>query len=274
MKDKRKIYKELGITYSFYSVFMKRFLDIVISLLGIIILSPFLILFYLLNILFMGFPGILKQPRPGANHKVFNLYKFRSMTNKRDKDGNLLPDEKRVTWYGKLIRKLSIDELPQLFNILKGDMSIVGPRPRLVKDMIFYSEDVYKFYIVRPGLTGPTQAFGRNKNTWEQVFDKDINYTHNISFKYDLKIFFYTFISLFKSPGETHSNEEEDKTQVKQQEYYYADYMKRTRKINEDQYMLGLQLASKIKKNNYVEFYPELHNKAIMKEVTKAENEE
>ena len=170
----KEIYKSQNMTYSFYSRFMKRFFDFFLSLLGILILSPVLIITYLLTIIFLGAPAIYKQARPGKNRKVFYIYKFRSMTNKKDKDGNLLPDAERITKFGKFLRKTSLDELPQLFNILKGDMSIVGPRPRLVKDMMFYDEEVLKFYIVRPGLTGPTQTTGRNKNTWEQVFEKDI----------------------------------------------------------------------------------------------------
>ena len=261
MKNKNNIYKELGITRSFYSVFVKRFFDILLSFLAIVILSPILLLTYLLTIIFLGMPAIYKQSRPGKNHKVFHIYKFRSMTNKKDADGNLLPDAQRITWFGKLLRKTSLDELPQLFNILKGDMSIIGPRPRLVKDMIFYDEDVYKFYIVTPGLTGPTQASGRNKNTWEQVFEKDIAYAHKITFWNDLKIFFGTFISVFKNTGETHSNFEENKTEVKEQEYYYADYILRIGKISKEQYDLGIKLSNEIIQNKgTVTFHPELHN--------------
>ncbi len=260
MKTK-EIYKELNIKRGFYSDFMKRFLDIFISLIAILILSPILIITYLLTLLFLGFPAIYKQARPGKNHKVFCIYKFRSMNNKKDKDGKLLPDSQRITWFGKLLRKTSLDELPQLFNILKGDMSIVGPRPRLVKDMIFYDEDVYKYYIVTPGLTGPTQANGRNKNTWEQVFEKDIAYTHKITFLGDLKTIFRTFTSVFKNTGETHSNAEENKTEVKEQEYYYPDYILRIGKINKEQYDLGLKLATEvIKKKGMVPFVPELHS--------------
>ena len=146
MKTK-ELYKELGITYSFYSRFVKRFLDFTIALIGILVLSPIFILVYLLNVIFVGFPAIYKQARPGKDHKLFYIYKFRSMNNKKDKDGNLLPDEMRITKFGKIMRKTSLDELPQLFNILKGDMSIIGPRPRLVKDMVFYDKNVYDYYV-------------------------------------------------------------------------------------------------------------------------------
>lgn len=268
MKTK-DIYKELNITRTFYSVFIKRFLDISISLIAILVLSPILILTYLMTLVFLGFPAIYKQARPGKNHKVFCIYKFRSMNNKKDKEGNLLPDSQRITWFGKLLRKTSLDELPQLFNILKGDMSIVGPRPRLVKDMIFYDENVYKYYIITPGLTGPTQANGRNKNTWEQVFEKDIAYTHKITFANDFKIIFKTFFSVFKNTGETHSNAEEDKTEVKEQEYYYPDYILRIGKINKEQYDLGLKISDEtIKAKGTIPYVPELHSSSENKEIS------
>ena len=246
-----------------YRKIFKRFLDFTISLIGILVLSPILLITYLLTLIFLGAPGIYKQARPGKKHKVFYIYKFRSMTNKKDKNGNLLPDEQRTTWFGKLLRKTSLDELPQLFNILKGDMSIVGPRPRLVRDMVFYDKEIYKYYIVAPGLTGPTQAYGRNKNTWEQVFEKDINYTHKITFWGDLKIFFRTFTSVFIDKGDTHSNAEEDKNnKSKEQEYYYGDYLLRIGKITKEQYDNGQEIAKSLvkKKGNLIEFYPELHD--------------
>ena len=187
---KAKKTKKTGITHSFYSRFVKRFFDFTISLIGILVLTviPVLPITYILTLIFLGGPAIYKQVRPGKNHKTFCIYKFRTMTNKKDENGNLLPDEQRITKFGKFLRKTSLDELPQLFNILKGDMSIIGPRPRLVKDMVFYDKEAYDHYIVTPGLTGPTQAFGRNKNTWEQVFEKDIEYAQKITFGYDFKI--------------------------------------------------------------------------------------
>lgn len=268
-----EIYKSLDITNTFYSRFMKRFLDISLSLTAIIILSLILLVFYFLTLIFLGRPAIFKQARPGKDHKLFYIYKFRSMKNKKDKNGNLLPDEQRITKFGKFLRKFSIDELPQLFNILKGDMSFVGPRPRLVKDMMFYDEEIFKFYIVRPGLTGPTQVTGRNKNTWEQVFEKDISYAHNITFWNDLKILFLTFTSVFKSTGETHSNAEENKTNVKEQEYYYADYIRRIGKISDEQYSLGMELSSKVIQNNEtLVYHPELHSEELFNQL-KSENE-
>ena len=271
------IYGQLNITNSFYSRVMKRFLDFSLSLTMIILLSAVLLITYLLTLIFLGYPAVYKQARPGKNHKVFHIYKFRSMNNKKDKNGNLLPDAERITKFGKFMRKSSLDELPQLFNILKGDMSFVGPRPRLVKDMLFYDKDVHKYYVGRPGLTGPTQTTGRNENTWEQVFEKDVAYIQNVTFANDVKIFFKTFTSIFSSTGETHSNAEEDKTKekVKEQEYYYADYALRIGKINKDQYDRGMQIANTLTKtkNATVEFYPELLDKDLMAEKLKQEAE-
>lgn len=263
-KDK---YKELGIKYSFYTVFFKRFLDIFFSLLAIIILSPFLILFALLTLIFNGYPIIYKQARPGKNHKIFYIYKFRSMNNKKDKDGNLLPDSQRITFWGKIIRKLSIDELPQFFNILKGDMSFIGNRPKLVKDVIFYEKDVFDQYVMRPGITGYAAAFGRNRNTWEATFEKDKFYNQNVSLWLDIKIVFKTIGTIFTNKGESHSNSEEDKKYEKEQEYYYADYLLRIEKISKAQYDKGIELSKEaIKNKGQVPFYPELLNKELFEE--------
>lgn len=267
-------YKSLNITYSFYSRFMKRFFDFFLSLLAILIFSPILLITYLLTIIFLGAPAIYKQARPGKNRKVFYIYKFRSMTNKKDKDGNLLPDAQRITKFGKFLRKTSLDELPQLFNILKGDMSIVGPRPRLVKDMMFYDEEIMKFYIVRPGLTGPTQSTGRNENTWEQVFEKDIAYTHKITFWGDIMVILRTVFSVFKSTGETHTNEEENKTHTKEQEYYYADYIKRIGKITEEQYTYGIALSKIVVANNeQINYHPEIHDVELFEKMMEERKE-
>ena len=269
MTTKEK-YKELGIKYSFYTVFFKRFLDILLSLIAIIILSPFLILFALLTLIFNGYPIIYKQARPGRNHKVFYIYKFRSMNNKKDKDGNLLPDSQRITFWGKIIRKLSIDELPQFFNILKGDMSFIGNRPKLVKDVIFYEKDVFDQYMLRPGITGYAAAYGRNKNTWEATFEKDKFYMQNVSLWLDIKIIFKTIGTIFTNKGESHSNAEEDKQNEREQEYYYADYLLRTEKITKEQYDAGLELSKQIiKEKRNMEFYPELLNKELFEKMKK-----
>lgn len=227
----------------FYA-FVKRFFDIVLSFLAIIILSPILIITYLLSLLFLRGNPIFKQYRPGKNGKIFPLYKFRSMTNKKDKNGELLPDAQRITWWGKFIRKTSIDELPQLFNIFVGDMSIIGPRPRLVKDMIFYNEEVMKAYCVRPGLTGPAQVYDRKSElSWETVFLNDLNYAKNVSFKTDFKLFMGTFISIFKGGA---ASGQENTNETKRREYYYGDYLLKTNQITQAQYDEGHRIASEI----------------------------
>lgn len=268
-------YKQLGIKYSFYTVFFKRFLDILFSFLAIIILSPFLLIFALLTLIFNGYPIIYKQARPGKNHKIFYIYKFRSMNNKKDKDGNLLPDSQRITFWGKIIRKLSIDELPQFFNILKGDMSFIGNRPKLVKDVIFYEKDVFDQYVMRPGITGYAAAYGRNRNTWEATFEKDKFYNQNVSLWLDIKIVFKTIGTIFTNKGESHSNSEEDKKYEKEQEYYYADYLLRIQKISKQQYDKGLELSKEaIKNKGKVPFYPELLDEKLFDEKFGKQKEE
>ena len=184
-----------------YKKFFKRFLDIMLSLLAIIVLSPLYIIISLLVLIFMGSPILFKQPRPGKNEKIFNMYKFRTMTNKKDKNGNLLPDEKRLTKFGVFLRKTSLDELPELFCILFGKMSIVGPRPLLVEYLDYYTSEEHHRHDVRPGLTGLAQVSGRNSLNWDEKFKKDLEYVNNITFIGDIKIFFKTIITVFKHEG-------------------------------------------------------------------------
>lgn len=251
---------------TFYNTFFKRFSDFFISLVAIIILSPILLLLYIFNGIFVGFPTIFKQQRPGKNNKLFRLYKFRSMNNKKDKEGNLLPDSQRITFWGKLMRKTSLDELPQLFNILTGKMSIIGFRPRLIKDAIFYDKDVFESYTEKPGLTGPIQSTSRNENSWEEIFESDMNYNKNIKFSTDVKIFFKTFISVFKRGGDSRDNAEEDKKSLR--DYYYADYLLKTGKITKEQYDYGMHLANEIECGNMpLEHHPELLDKKLFAEM-------
>lgn len=237
MKNKKpKVQKKKR---TLYELFFKRFFDIIISLLAIIILSPIFLIVLVAEWITLKGRAIFCQYRPGRNGKIFKLYKFRSMTNAVDSEGNLLPDSKRITKFGKFIRKTSLDELPQLFNILKGDMSLIGPRPRLVKDMIFYDEDVIANYSVRPGLTGLSQVSGgRSHASWEEIFEKDIEYAKHVTFFGDIKIFFLTFAALFKSDANTDGKSERD--------YYYSNYLLRTEKITKEQYDRGLELAQEI----------------------------
>ena len=175
-----------------YKKFFKRFFDIILSLFAIIILSPVYIIISILVFIFMGWPILFKQPRPGKNEKIFNMYKFRTMTNKKDKDGNLLPNEKRLTKFGNLLRKTSLDELPEIFCILIGKMSIVGPRPLHVEYLDYYNKEQKHRHDVRPGLTGWAQINGRNSITWTEKFKLDVWYVKNRNFLLDLKIIFLT----------------------------------------------------------------------------------
>ena len=184
-----------------YAKFFKRLLDFVLSLIAIIVLLPFLLIFTIIGAIVMKGNPFFTQQRPGKNEKIFNLIKFRTMTNARDNAGNLLPDEKRLTGYGEFLRKTSIDELPELINILKGDMSIVGPRPLLVKYLPLYTEVQRRRHDVRPGLTGYAQAYGRNSLTWEDRFEKDVYYVDHISLSLDMKILFKTVSVVIKREG-------------------------------------------------------------------------
>ena len=182
-----------------YAKYIKRVLDFILSLLAIIILSPILLLVALLVRIKLGSPIIFKQKRPGLNEKIFTLYKFRTMTDVKDKEGNLLPDEIRLTKFGKLLRSTSLDELPELFNILKGDMAIVGPRPLLVRYLPLYNEHQKHRHDVRPGFTGHAQVNGRNSIAWDDKFDLDIEYVHKISFLLDIQIILKTIkVVLFR----------------------------------------------------------------------------
>lgn len=181
-----------------YRYFFKRLLDFVLSLLAIIVLSPVLLITALLVRSKLGSPVIFKQERPGKNEKIFTLYKFRTMTDEKDEEGNLLPDEIRFTRFGKLLRSTSLDELPELFNILKGDMSIVGPRPLLVSYLPYYTEKEKHRHDVRPGLTGLAQVKGRNYIAWDERFKIDVEYVENLSFVLDIKIIFETVLIVLK----------------------------------------------------------------------------
>lgn len=184
-----------------YAKYIKRWLDFILSLIAIIILSPILLIVALLVRIKLGSPIIFKQKRPGLHEKIFTLYKFRTMTDEKDKDGNLLPDDQRLTKFGKLLRSTSLDELPELFNILKGDMSIVGPRPLLVKYLPLYNGHQKHRHDVRPGFTGWAQCNGRNAISWEEKFDLDIYYVKHVSFRLDLNIIFKTIKIVFLREG-------------------------------------------------------------------------
>ena len=181
-----------------YKRFFKRFLDFILSLLALIVLSPVLLILIVLGAIKMKGNPFFTQLRPGKNEKIFKLIKFRTMTNAKDADGNLLPDDVRLTKYGKMLRSTSLDELPELINLLKGDMSIVGPRPQLVRDMVFMTPEQRMRHTVRPGLTGHAQVNGRNNITWEQKLDYDLVYIERITLWKDMRIILQTVGKVFK----------------------------------------------------------------------------
>lgn len=180
-----------------YAKYIKRILDFILSLCALIVLSPVLLVVAILVRVKLGSPIIFKQKRPGKNEKIFTLYKFRTMTDARDKDGNLLPDSERLTKFGKFLRSTSLDELPELVNILKGNMAIVGPRPLLVEYLEFYTDEEKHRHDVRPGLTGLAQVSGRNNLKWDDRLKFDVRYVENISFIQDLKIILLTAKKVF-----------------------------------------------------------------------------
>lgn len=180
---------------------MKRLFDIAVSFLVLVILSPVILSTAILIRFKIGSPVLFKQERPGLKGKSFHVYKFRSMTDEKDENGTLLPDAIRLTSFGKLIRKFSLDELPQLINVSKGDMSFVGPRPLLMEYLELYNERQKKRHNVRPGITGWAQVNGRNAISWEQKFEYDVWYVENRTFWLDIKILFMTVMKVFKSEG-------------------------------------------------------------------------
>lgn len=190
-KKERRLYRD----------YIKRGLDIILALSGIVILSPAMLLTAFLVRIRLGSPVIFKQKRPGKDGKIFELYKFRSMTDKRDGNGEFLPDEVRLTPFGKKLRSTSLDELPELFNILKGDMSVVGPRPLLVEYLSLYSERQGHRHDVRPGLTGLAQVKGRNSISWEERFEWDLKYVKHLSFRLDVQILVETVRTVLKREG-------------------------------------------------------------------------
>ena len=184
-----------------YRRFIKRPQDFICALLALIVLSPIMMITAILVRTKLGSPVLFTQDRPGKNEKVFKLYKFRTMTDQKDKDGNLLPDEERLTSFCKKLRSTSLDELPELINILKGDMAVVGPRPLLVRYLPLYNEHQKRRHEVRPGFTGYAQVNGRNSITWEEKFDKDVQYVDDITFLGDWKIIFKTIKTVLVKEG-------------------------------------------------------------------------
>ncbi|QEK13689.1 sugar transferase [Crassaminicella thermophila] len=184
-----------------YRRFLKRPMDFILALIAIIVLSPVLLIVTILVRIKLGSPIIFKQKRPGLNEKIFTMYKFRTMTDERDENGELLPDSVRLTKFGSFLRSTSLDELPELFNILKGDMSVVGPRPLLVQYLPLYNDYQKRRHEVRPGLSGLAQVNGRNAISWEDKFNLDVEYVDNVGFIGDWKIIFLTIKKVFVREG-------------------------------------------------------------------------
>jgi undecaprenyl phosphate N,N'-diacetylbacillosamine 1-phosphate transferase len=206
-----------------YAKYIKRILDLILSLMALIVLMPLMIIIGILVRINLGSPIIFKQKRPGKNEKIFTLYKFRTMTDKRDIDGNLLPDEYRLTKFGKFLRSTSLDELPELINIIKGDMAIVGPRPLLVEYLPYYTEEEKHRHDVRPGLTGLAQVNGRNLLEWDERLKKDLEYINSISVKNDLFIIFRTIINVIKRKDIAVGREHNMLSLNKEREYKYGN---------------------------------------------------
>lgn len=184
-----------------YAKHLKRWIDFIISFCALVILSPVLLLLIVLGFVFMRGNPFFVQERPGKNEKIFKLIKFRTMDNRKDKNGNLLPDEIRLNRYGRFLRSTSLDELPELINILKGDMAVIGPRPLLVRYLDRYNEEQHHRHDVRPGLTGYAQAHGRNSVSWEDKFAMDVWYTKHITFAGDVRIIWDTVMTVLKKEG-------------------------------------------------------------------------
>lgn len=211
-----------------YPKYIKRLLDFCLSLVGFIVLLPVYFMIAILVRIKLGSPVIFRQERPGKNGKIFTLYKFRTMTNARNEKGEILSDEERLTKLGKFLRNTSLDELPELLNILKGDMSIVGPRPQLIRDMVFMNEEQNKRHLVRQGLTGLAQVNGRNAISWEDKFKYDLEYVQNINFWRDVKIFFLTIKKVFAK--------EDISAEGMETAEDFGDYLLRTNQITKEEY--------------------------------------
>jgi len=221
-----------------YKKSFKRPMDFIIALIAIIVLSPVLLGIYVLIKAKIGSPVLFKQVRPGLNEKMFKMYKFRTMTNDKNKNGELLPDSVRLTKLGKFLRSASLDELPELFNILMGDMSLVGPRPQLIRDLVFMTEEQRQRHKVMPGLTGWAQINGRNAVMWEERLAMDLEYIRRITFIGDLYIILKTAVKVFKRDGISTEGMETSED--------YGDYLLRTGKIDDQTYAREIEKSKKM----------------------------
>ena len=228
--------KETEVNIGIYRRFLKRPMDFILSLMAIIVLSPVLIIVGVLVRVKLGSPVLFMQKRPGLNEKIFTMYKFRTMTDETDENGELLPDSVRLTKFGRMLRFTSLDELPELFNILKGDMSIVGPRPQLVRDMVFMTPEQRIRHTIHPGLTGWAQVNGRNNITWEEKLSLDLEYFNEITFVKDIKIILMTVAKVFKK--------EDIATDGMETAEDLGDYLLRIGKVDREEYDLLMKKAN------------------------------
>lgn len=228
IKETEKEESVVVVSNGIYARYIKRLMDFFLSLCAILVLSPILLVLTVVGAIVMKGNPFFVQERPGKNEKIFKLIKFRTMTCEKDKDGNLLPDDDRLIKYGKFLRSTSLDELPELVNILKGDMAVVGPRPQLVKDMVFMSSRERMRHTVRPGLSGLAQISGRNVIAWENKLAYDLEYIQNITFLGDWKIIFLTVLKVFKR--------EDISAEGMETAEDYGDYLLRNGIITEEQY--------------------------------------
>lgn len=225
-----------------YERYIKRVLDLIWAILAIVVFWWLYIIIAILVKIKLGSPVIFKQQRPGLNEKVFYLYKFRTMTDERDENGNLMPDEVRLTKFGKWLRSTSLDELPEVFNIINGDMSVIGPRPQLVRDMVFMTEEQRERHSVRPGLSGLAQVNGRNSISWENKLNYDLQYIKKITFLGDVKIIIQTVQKAFiKQEGIT----KEDMATAED----FGDYLLRTKQVEKYEYDRLQQKSRELLKN-------------------------
>lgn len=216
----------------FYERYGKRLLDIVCALLALVVFSWLYVILAVLVRVKLGSPVLFTQPRPGKDEKIFKLYKFRSMTDERDKDGNLLPDEVRLTKFGRALRGTSLDELPEAINILKGDMSVIGPRPQLVRDMVFMTPEQRQRHTVRPGLSGLAQTRGRNALSWDGKLSTDLEYIQHVTFLGDLKIIFDTVKQVFFHQKGLEDSDV-DETDITDD---FGDYLLKAGRVSKEEY--------------------------------------
>jgi len=221
-----------------YAKYIKRVIDFILSLLALIVLFPFLLVFAIIGAISLKGNPFFTQLRPGKDEKIFKMIKFRTMTNERDASGRLLPDHARLTRYGRFLRATSIDELPELLNIIKGDMAIIGPRPQLVRDMVFMTETQRLRHTVRPGLSGLAQINGRNAINWDSKLSFDLEYIENITFAQDMKIIFRTVCQLLK-----HSDEFDGEIEIVED---FGDYLLRIGRVEREEYDKNIEEAKEL----------------------------